>query len=78
MSRLGNEAVFLHSAIANALLVIVMAWRASKRPTLPEEHKEGYVVVPRTSPVIFDLDPRADVSAPQPKEKGEAPARLTA
>jgi MFS family permease len=60
MVGLGNRALFLHVAAAQALLVLIMVLRIGRRPSLPAEHTEGYVVVPRTTPAVFDLDPRAE------------------
>jgi len=57
-------------AVAQALLVLVMVVRIRRRPKPPVEHSEGYVVVPRTTPAVFDLDPRAE---PVPEE----PPRVT-
>jgi hypothetical protein len=43
-----------------------MVVRQRQRPKLPANYSEGYVIVPRTTPAVFDLDPRADVSKPAP------------
>ncbi len=60
MAEAGNRALFVHAAIAQVLLALVMLARIRRRPKLPIEHVEGYVVVPRTSPAVFDLDPRVE------------------
>lgn len=67
MAEFGNRALFLHAAVAQFLLVIVMAVRAQRRPSLPVKHVEEYVMVPRTTPAVFDLDPRGrpETEAPQ-------------
>jgi MFS family permease len=59
MAEAGNRALFVHVAIAQILLALIMLVRINRRPKLPVEHAEGYVVVPRTTPAVFDLDPRA-------------------
>lgn len=64
MAEAGNRALFLHIALAQVLIVLVNVLRIRKRPSLPTEHSEGYVVVPRTTPAVFDLDPRAEPEAP--------------
>ncbi len=63
MAEMGNRALFLHVAAAQVLLVLIMVLRIGRRPSLPVEHAEGYVVVPRTTPAVFDLDPRAEPAA---------------
>jgi MFS family permease len=60
MAEAGNRALFIHAAIAQALLAFVVLVRITRRPRLPLRHKEGYVAIPRTSPAVFDLDPRAE------------------
>jgi MFS family permease len=72
MAALGNRALFLHAAAAQLLIVVVMAVRSQRRPKLPVKHVEEYVMVPRTTPAVFDLDPRSE-SAPA-DEPAPAPA----
>lgn len=60
MSKAGHGALFLHSAVAHLLIAIVMLVRVRLRPKLPAEHKEGFVAVPKTTPLVFELDPRAE------------------
>jgi MFS family permease len=66
MAELGNRALFVHTAVAEALIVIVMQLQIARRPTLPEEHTEQYVVVPRTTQAVFELDPRTEPEPRQP------------
>jgi MFS family permease len=73
MAETSNRALFLHAAIAQVLLALIMIVRIRRRPKLPEEHIEGYVAVPRTSPAVFDLDPRAE---PPPQPPLESPAAV--
>jgi MFS family permease len=56
----GAGALFLHSAAAHALIVLVTVVRIQLRPSLPRTRHEEFVVVPRTTPAVFDLDPRGD------------------
>jgi MFS family permease len=74
MDRLGPGALFLHSAGAHALIAIVMVVRAALRPKPPAERSEGFVVVPRTTPAVFDLDPRADRERALPERRAEPAA----
>lgn len=62
MSKLGPGALFLHSAAAHSLIAIVMLARAALRPELPQDTKEVFVNVPRTTQVVFELDPRSEPS----------------
>jgi MFS family permease len=56
----GPGALFLHSALAHALIVVVTLVRIQLRPSLPTTRTEDFVVLPRTTPAVFDLDPRGD------------------
>jgi len=60
MSVAGHGALFLHSAVAHSLIAVVMLIRVKLRPKLPAERSEGFVVVPKTTPTVFELDPRAE------------------
>lgn len=60
MSKAGHGALFLHSAVAHLLIAAIMLLRARMRPKLPAENKEGFVAVPRTTPIVFELDPRGE------------------
>jgi MFS family permease len=66
MSLAGSPALFLHSAAAHALIALTLLVRVGVRPRLPEEDKEEFVAVPRTTPAVFELDPRAEPSAAKP------------
>ncbi|HEX7076680.1 MAG TPA: MFS transporter [Hyphomicrobiaceae bacterium] len=63
MSEGGHGALFLHTAAAHLLIALVMLIRVKLRPKLPAEHKEGFVAVPKTTPTVFELDPRAEGTA---------------
>lgn len=83
MSVLGTHALFLHSAAAHTAIAAVMILRARQRPKLPLQRKERFVPVPKTTPAVFDLDPRGErESEAELQEPGapvtvdnEAPAR---
>jgi MFS family permease len=74
MSQLGHGALFLHSAVAHALIAIVMLVRAQLRPVPPKERSEDFVAVPRTTPAVFELDPRAERSTAVTRPAAAAPA----
>lgn len=67
MSQAGHGALFLHSAAAHTLIAAAMVVRVRLRPKLPAERAEEFVAVPRTTPSVFELDPRAE----SPAEAGE-------
>jgi MFS family permease len=71
MAEAGNRALFLHAAIAQLLLAGIMLVRISRRPKLPVEHTEGYIAIPRTTPAVFDLDPRAEPTAQDSQQVAE-------
>jgi len=60
MSQAGHGALFLHSAVAHTLIAVAMIVRVRLRPKLPAERQEEFVAVPRTTPSVFELDPRAE------------------
>ena len=75
MAEIGNRALFVHTAVAQALLVIVMLVSIKARPKLPPDHAEHYVVVPRTTQAVFELDPRTEPARRTgPKVQSEAGA----
>ena len=60
MSNFGHGALFLHSALAHILIASVMLVRVQLRPKPPNKRHEEFVVVPRTTPAVFELDPRGE------------------
>lgn len=74
MSKLGPGALFVHSAAVHTLIALVMLARLSLRPDLPKETKDAFVNVPRTTPVVFELDPRAAPTAALTGQSPIAPA----
>lgn len=59
----GFSALFSTISIACGLIGLVTVVRIQVRPRLPKRHREDYVNVPRTTPAVFDLDPRTDDAA---------------
>lgn len=68
MNMVGPGGLFLHSALAHGAIALIMLLRARQRPVLPVERREPFVPVPKTTPAVFDLDPRVEL-------QGELPAR---
>jgi len=56
----GFSALFSTIGIACGFIGLVTVVRIQIRPRLSRRHREDYVNVPRTTPAIFDLDPRTD------------------
>lgn len=71
MDAAGHGALFLHSALAHALIAAVMLARWQMRPQLPKRHREEFVAVPRTTPAAFELDPRAESLPAHPEDSAE-------
>jgi MFS family permease len=57
---LGFAALFTTISIASALIIAVTMLRITIRPRTRSRHHEDFVLVPRTTPAVFDLDPRTD------------------
>jgi MFS family permease len=77
MRQLGHGALFLHSAVAHTAIALIMVLRAQQRPKLPLERNERFVPVPKTTPAVFDLDPRGerepDSASGAPSDQGPLP-----
>jgi MFS family permease len=71
--KFGLGGLFLHTAVAHASVAIVMLVRAQVRPKLPTKHKEPFVIVPRTTPAVFELDPRGEPTPAPPVEPPSEP-----
>jgi len=60
MSALGPAGLFVFMAALGAAATGFGLWRMRARPPLPPEAQAPFQVVPRTSPVSVELDPRGD------------------
>jgi MFS family permease len=72
MRELGHGALFLHSAMAHLGIALVMILRTQQRPKLPVERNEPFVSVPKTTPAVFDLDPRGERQGDPDQEDDDA------
>ncbi len=70
MNAVGPEALFIQVAVIYAALAVFGLFRVFVRDPAPARNREAYVSVPRTSPTIFELDPRGD----PPAQTEEPPA----
>ena len=73
MRNAGHGALFLHSAVAHALIMVATVVRIQLRPSLPQTRSTDFVVLPRTTPAMFDLDPRGAGPEPASPPKSVAP-----
>lgn len=60
MQFIGAAGLFVHSAVTCFGVGAFTLYRITQRAPAPEEETENFKVVPRTSPMAFELDPRSD------------------
>ncbi len=60
MNAFGPAALFIHSSVIYGGLVLFGLYRILVRDPAPQAHREAYVSVPRTSPTVFEIDPRGE------------------
>lgn len=63
MAVFGDSALFAFTAAAHLFLGAFAAYRMRANPAVPGEAQGDFVAAPRTSPAVFELDPRADGEA---------------
>ncbi len=63
MELFGTQALFQYTAAVHALLVLFGLYRMTRRRAPQGDDKSDYVPVPRTTPNVFELDPRGDGTA---------------
>ena len=75
MNLYGPSALFAATAIAHFAIVVAVLVRVQVRPRISSRHKEDFVLVPRTTPAVYELDPRTDptTEAPEPEPPEPAP-----
>lgn len=74
MSAFGNGGLFLHSSVAHGAIAAFMVIRFTLWPRVVEKIPGGFVALPKTTPAVFELDPRGEQS---PNGRGD-PASLPA
>lgn len=67
MSLVGPSGVFLFTAPIHVALAGYAVWRATQHAQAPAEERTVFKEVPRTSPALYQLDPRAPTEAPPPE-----------
>ena len=59
MEAMGTRYLFLFTALVHASVGVFALYRMTKRPAKPLEEQGDFVVVPRTTPGVFAIDPRS-------------------
>ena len=57
---MGFGALFAANLIANGAIAMIVFVRGQIRPKIPTRHREDFVLMPRTTPAVFTMDPRTD------------------
>ncbi len=60
MGAFGPSALFSYTAAMHTALVVFALLRIAVSAPVPAEDQEDYVAIPRTSPGVFEIDPRSD------------------
>jgi MFS family permease len=68
MHAVGARGLFTYTAAIHVALLVFVALRMRHRETPPPEERDSFVAVPRSSPVVLELDPR---SMPEEEEASE-------
>ncbi|MEO1252533.1 MAG: MFS transporter [Pseudomonadota bacterium] len=78
MSAAGPSALFAYTALVHSALFVFGVYRMTRRGPTPATAQADYVPVPRTTPGVFEMDPRApsddDVCDPTDDDEFAAPA----
>ena len=74
MEAVGPPGIPFYQAAILLLLVLIAVRRMSVRPTIPVEEREASIALPRTTPLVFELDPR---TPEQPADEEELPAEAS-
>lgn len=74
MTAAGPAGLFMFTSCAHAALAVFTLLRIAVRPGRRRrgEERTGFVAVPRTSPTLYELDPRSDSVPPdRPSASGQ-------
>lgn len=58
----GPQALFIHTSVIYGGLAVFGLFRVVLRDAAPRSQREAYVSVPRTSPTVFEFDPRGEAA----------------
>lgn len=78
MDHFGHGALFWWTAGIHATITLFILWRLRNRPERVEPAVEGFQAVPRTTPAVAELDPRADAGhAASAAAQADMPAQMS-
>lgn len=60
MRFIGPSGLFVHSATICCGIGLFALYRITQRSPVPDKDAENFAMVPRTSPMAFEMDPRSD------------------
>ncbi|WP_366554758.1 MFS transporter [Aquibaculum sediminis] len=77
MSWLGPSGLFAATAVAHFLFALFVIHRIRQRAPIPADEREHFVLMePRTSAMVFELDPRSETTTPEAAEAQAAATML--
>lgn len=68
MEAVGPEGLFIHAAAATAAIGVFAFYRMTQRPPASEEDSVDFTLVPRTSAMVFEMDPRSEQDGDEEEE----------
>jgi MFS family permease len=71
MSRMGPEGLFAFTMVFHAAMAVFTVYRMTRRKAPSPEEKESFVSVGRTSPTMFEFDPRGEEETAADEETAE-------
>lgn len=60
MEAVGPEGLFLHAAATTAVVGTFAVYRMTQREAVSDEDSVEFAMVPRTTPMVFEIDPRSE------------------
>lgn len=74
MEATDARALFAFTALVHAAMGGFALYRMTRRPPKPAEEQGDFIAVPRSTPAVFQLDPRAEEEQPEGETMASAPA----
>ena len=69
MGYYGSGGLFMFTTVVHAALALFVIARLVLRPRAKQEDQTGFVAVPRTSPTLYELDPRSETESDSDKTR---------
>jgi len=63
MGYFGGSGLFLFTTSVHVALALFVSVRLALRPRPTPDDRAGFVAVPRTSPTLYELDPRSEAES---------------